>query len=107
METKTYIALVMVTAFVDGQRVEIPPGKALPDGISEHDLAQLLRMKAIEDTAAASAADKAAVKEEKAAAAEFAAEKKAAMAAHESSADPDQTTAKTARARSAGAKAST
>lgn len=107
METKTYTALVMVTAFVDGQRVEIPPGESLPDGISEHDLAQLLRMKAIEDPSATTAADKAAVKEEKAAAAEFEAEKKAVAAAHESSAGPDETTAKTARARSAGAKAST
>lgn len=87
MERKKAIALVMVTAFVDGQRVQINPGEELPEGISEHDLKQLERVKAIQYPDATAQAEKDAAKDAEKALGGFNAEKKAVQAAQASTAD--------------------
>ena len=98
-----YIALVMVTCFVDGQRVDVQPGDPVPD-LSEHDIAELLRMKAIKDPAAEAAAQKQEAKDEKAAGDEFQAAREAVQAA-DASIKPaaDAPAAKTAGKKAAAA----
>lgn len=85
----TYIALVLVIAYINGERVEIQPGEALPEGLHQHDIDELLRLRSIEDEAAAAAAKKEAAKEGKAALAEFEAARGAVKAAAESITVPD------------------
>ena len=68
---KSYIARVVVHAFVGGKRVEVPPGKPLPDGIHDHDIEELKRLRAIEDPDEMAAAAKDAVKAARAATADF------------------------------------
>ncbi|NHC05931.1 hypothetical protein [Azonexus fungiphilus] len=80
----TYIALVLVIAYLDGQRVEIPAGERLPEGLHQHDIDELLRLRSIEDEAAVAAAKKEAAKEDKAALADFEAARASVKAAAES-----------------------
>lgn len=70
-ESKVYIAAVLVTCYVAGERRDIPPGEPLPE-LSEHDTAQLLRMKAIRDPQAEAVAAKAQDKVRSAAQEDFA-----------------------------------
>lgn len=78
------ITRVLVTVMVDGRRQDIPPGKPLPDGVHEHDIAQLLRMRAIEDVAATATAEKDAAIRAKADGADFDEARKAVQAAQAS-----------------------
>lgn len=77
---KQLITRVLVTVMIDGQRQDIPPGNPLPGGVHEHDVAQLLRMRAIEDPDATAAAEKDAAKKAAADNADYAAARKAVQA---------------------------
>lgn len=69
--TGRYIALVIVTCYVDGVRTDLQPGDPLPEDMSEHDITQLKRLGAIEDTQETAAAAKAEAREERKAGSEF------------------------------------
>ena len=77
------IAKVTVLTMVGGARKEFQPGEELPD-LAPHDVASLLAMGAIEDTAETARADKARATADKATAKEFA-NAKAAVAADKAS----------------------
>lgn len=79
------IAKIMVAAMVDGKRREFQPGEEVT-GLHEHDVEQLTKMGAIEDTAAVAAAKKAAAAAQAKAAKEFATVKEAQNAAKDSTA---------------------
>lgn len=79
-----YITRVKVIAFIDGERVEIPAGETLPDGLHEHDIAELKRLRSIEDLAETAAAEKDADKAAKASAKVFAEARAAVQSAKES-----------------------
>lgn len=83
MSKNTYIAAVVVTCYVDGQRADLQPGEPVPE-LPAHDVAQLLAMGAIRDTAAEEAADKAAQRAARAAQGEFKAARSAVAAEAES-----------------------
>lgn len=84
MTAKTYITLVLVRAMIDGQRVEIPAGEVLPEGIHDHDIAELKRLRAIEDVAETVQAEKDAAKAAKVAGADFEEARQSVQAAAES-----------------------
>lgn len=85
MATKnTFIARVLVRAIINGQRIEIPAGDPLPEGIHDHDIVELKRLRAIEDLAETAAAEKDAAKASKAAQADFDAARAAVQSAAES-----------------------
>jgi len=79
-----YITRVRVIAWIDGERVEIPAGEALPEGMHEHDIAELKRLRSIEDLTETAKAEKDADKVAKATAAEFAKARAAVQSAAES-----------------------
>jgi hypothetical protein len=85
MSKKIYLAAVMVTCYVAGVRTDIQPGGELPD-LPEHDIEQLLAMKAITDPAAQAADTKAAQKADRAAGKDFAEAKSKVQAADASTA---------------------
>lgn len=78
------IALVTVVAMVDGQRREFQPGDDVTEELHPHDIEQLKKVGAIEDTGETNAAAKAAAAQQMALAAEFAEVKSAQAAAAES-----------------------
>lgn len=78
------ITRVLVTAFIDGKRQDISPGELLPDGVSEHDIKQLLKMRAVEDVAATAVEEKDKALRVKADAADFNAARDAELAAQAS-----------------------
>ena len=92
MSKKTYIAAVVVTCYVDGERKDIPPGEPIPE-LSEHDVGQLLAMKAIKEPAAEEAEAKAAAKAQRAAGKDFADAKAKVQAADASITPPPASTA--------------
>lgn len=71
MSKKIYLAAVTVTCYVDGQRTDIEPGGEIPADLPQHDIEQLLAMKAITDPAADAAEAKAAASAERAAGRDF------------------------------------
>lgn len=79
MSKKTYLAAVMVTCHIDGERVTVEPGEPLPE-LSKHDIEQLLAMKAIRDPDADADAERTAARAEKAAQAPFKAARSAVAA---------------------------
>ena len=79
-----YITRVKVIAWINGERVEIQVGEALPEGMHEHDIAELKRLRSIEDLTETAAAEKDADKAAKASAAEFAKARAAVQSAAES-----------------------
>ncbi len=94
MSNKIYVAAVMVTCHVAGERVIVQPGEPLPE-LPEHDVQQLLAMKAIRDPEADAAAAKADARVEKSAQADFKAAK-AALAAEAKSVQDAGTAAESA-----------
>lgn len=85
---QAFVAAVMVTCYVAGVRTNLQPGDELPADLPQHDIDQLLRMKAIRSPAAEQADAAAAAKAEQAASAEFAAARASVQAAAESVAPP-------------------
>lgn len=82
------VAAVIVTCYVNGKRTNLQPGDEVPADLPEHDIEQLLRMKAVRDVAAEDAQAADIAKAEEAAAADFAAARAAVQAATESTAPP-------------------
>ncbi len=82
---KQYVAKVIVTTFVDGQRVDIQAGDPVPE-LNPHDEAQLLRMGAIEELGAVSDAERQALQDQRAGDKAFQAERDAVIAANASTA---------------------
>lgn len=80
---KALIAAVMVSCFVEGNRVDIQPGEELPE-LSAHDEAELKRMGAITDPADDAKADRAEARDVAAGNKEFQAARAAVLAAEES-----------------------
>ena len=80
------IALVAIVAMVDGQRHEFQPGDDVTEDLHPHDIEQLKKVGAIEDSGENVSAEKEAAKQQKALAAEFAEQRKAQIAADESKA---------------------
>lgn len=91
---RTLITRVLVTVMLDGQRTDIQPGEPLPDGVHEHDIEQLLKMRAIEDVAATAKAETNRAKEAQAASKDFE-EARAAVQAGRESTEPVTTGSKT------------
>ncbi len=83
-QLRQLVTRVLVTVMIDGQRKDIPPGNPLPDGIHEHDIEQLLRMRAIEDVTATATAEKDAAIKAKNDEADYADARKAVQAAQAS-----------------------
>ena len=79
------VAKVNVRAHKDGAVIKFAPGDEIPNGaIPQHDLADLLQVGSVEDTAETTRAAAADAKAEKAAGAEFKAAKTAVKAAQAS-----------------------
>lgn len=78
--TGGYIAKVLVTCYVDGQRTDVQPGEPVPD-LPKHDVEQLLKIGAISDPEVEAAEEKAAERQAKAASKPFAEAKAAVKAA--------------------------
>ncbi|VFR54780.1 hypothetical protein BRI6_1099 [plant metagenome] len=77
------IAQIPVAAFVDGKRVEIPPGEEVP-GLSDHDARELVASGAVIDPTAVAAATRKAGQAEAKARRAFEEERSAVIQAQES-----------------------
>ena len=78
------ITRVLVTVMLDGARTDIQPGEPLPDGVHEHDIEQLLKMRAIEEVAATAKAETNRAKADQAASKDFEDARAAVQAGRES-----------------------
>lgn len=58
MTKKTYIAAVVVICHVAGVRTDVQPGQPVPEDLPQHDIEQLLAMKAIVEPDAEAQAEK-------------------------------------------------
>jgi hypothetical protein len=93
MSKSLLVARVKIITMIDGERVEIPAGDPLPDSLSDHDIRELKKLRAIEDVAESAAAEKDAAKSAAVAGQAFKAARKAVQAAAESIKVPEAETA--------------